>query len=681
MLIFSSLYGYIFLISAFFFTTLLPGYFLTRLLLPPNFLARISLHFGQNIHFFLRRYFYYLFAPALGLILLDFVILTLDRIHITLGFWPLLWTFLFLNLSLGLLNYFFNSKNSDKSLSTEKSSRKFYLLLNGQKIFLLFFLILWLASLTIRVIFYLPDSLPQDTDLGHHMYFSQLISQKEKLPVYNTSEVIVGEHLIFATLSKLSGVTLLSSLALIILAFYNLMAILSLSLVALLITNRKRVALLTLFFSGIYLAVDPPQAKFAKGGVIGNTFGNLFTILIILIILIFFRYFIYYLKNKTLSSNKLNFSLLSGLFSLFSVLLVGSFYTHHLTTLLILFSLLFAFLFFFLFPLFLSTDRAIKKIKETSIVIGKILISPRFLITLFILALIPLFIYLPFYLEDKAVSTVIGTPIKDTRIGVALSNAPGKLGLGRLILAIIGITLSFFYLFRQIIRRKRLRNNTNLILWFLIFVSWFFPLFVLSFYPQFFYIDLPSQRIINYLIFPLILFAASGAHFVYSLIEKKTSSLIRRTILILIVGLLLWDGTADFRSIYASQDQFQATVELFHASAYLAKNTSEDDVILKDHRSLTGDSWIKFFFLRGYDYFLSRTYDYKYNDVTSKNPLDPCPREMITVPESSWSQKCYGQTQTNYVILKPQGDEYLFWKDLDFRAVYLNNDVAIFAVK
>jgi len=98
--------------------------------------------------------------------------------------------------------------------------------------------------------------------------------------------------------------------------------------------------------------------------------------------------------------------------------------------------------------------------------------------------------------------------------------------------------------------------------------------------------------------------------------------------------------------------------------------------MLKDHRTITGDSWIKFFLLRGYDYFLSRTYDYKYADAS--NNLDPCTREMITVPDSSVSQACYGQTEINYVIVKPAGNEFLFWKGKNFQTIYFNDDLIVF---
>ncbi len=151
--------------------------------------------------------------------------------------------------------------------------------------------------------------------------------------------------------------------------------------------------------------------------------------------------------------------------------------------------------------------------------------------------------------------------------------------------------------------------------------------------------------------------------------------------LIVFGGIFIFDGTTDFRSSYSASNKFQETVELFEASKFLAEKTSADSVMLKDHSTLAGDSWIKFFLQRGYDYFISRTYDYKYETLDPYNDTDPCPREMITVPESQLAKACYGQTQTNYVILKPEGDEFLFWKSGNFDLIYSSNTIAVFRVK
>ncbi|MBM3256127.1 MAG: nicotinamide mononucleotide transporter [Candidatus Moranbacteria bacterium] len=668
------------LVLFFTYAVLLPGYLLTRLIFPPEQLGELASFYSKQTGNIIQRYFYYIFAPALGLILLDAAVLFLDRMKVDLGFWQLFLAFLAINAGLFAIDGLKNRREKKETQETLLNRRFFW-----------FFAAIWVASVAIRAVFYLPDVVPQDTDLGHHMYFSEWIFQQERLPEYDTSEVVVGEHLVFAVLSKLSGVSILSALALLILAFYNLLSVVALYFISLALSSNQKIALLALFFSGIYFAVDPPGARYIKGGVVGNTFGNLFIALIFLLVFMFFRWFFHYCKKSEVRTHPRK--LVAPLFSLFLVIFAGLFYTHHLSTFLLLIMLILVFAFFLALPFALKRKEAKANLRKIGLILKNLFLAPRFLFTLAIIVLFPLFIYLPYYLKEQAVETVIGTPVKDTRIGIQLDEAPGKFGLARTVFALVGLGYVILYLLyaaskrftfvRQSAFLRRLResyqkrNSLFFLMYFLVFFGWFLPLSILSFFPQWVKIDLPSRRVINYQIYPVIAFSALGAYLAFRLLANRIKS---RKMFAAVAGLVLagvlWDGTSDFRAVYSGKNKFEDAVALFHASGYLAGNTPRDAVIIKDHRSIAGDSWIKFFVMRGYDYFLSRTYDYKYGSVDSK--LDICTKETVDLPASDPATDCFGQKGINYVVLKPQGDDFLFWKEKDFKSIYFNDYIVIF---
>jgi len=688
MLDFANIKDYSLFVFYFVYAVLLPGYLLTRALFPPLQLRKLLKTFPNVEKDLVYRYFYYLFAPAVGLILVDAVVLILAKLDLSLNFTNYFVIFSVIDIVLLLLNIFL-VKLAKSNKIDGKETQNFASL---HRNYVLIFMALFLGSVLIRTIFYLPDVVPQDTDLGHHMYWSQWMAQKETFPVYDTPEVIEGEHMIFAVLSKLSGITLLSAMPLIVLSFYNLAMLLALSFASLTITANKRVFLWTLFFSGIYFAIDPPQARYIKGGVIGNTFGNLFIPLVFLLVFLFIRYFY---KNLIYSSGPI-----ISLISLILIILAGSFYTHHLSTFLLGMTLAASFIFWIILTFVSCRDAKFcvsgwNAAKVLLDLFRRIILSPKFILILLVIAIFPLFIYIPHYLASNAVETVTQAPVKDTHMGVPFSDLPGKLGRIRLVLLSAGVIILLISLSAQVAKRYKIGEKLYSLKLFkyyaetglkpvsvgmlsLLLFGWFLPLAVLSFYPEMLKVDLPSRRIINYLIFPSIILGAVAANLIFLWIRNNYRGKMAATIFCILALALVWDGTADFRSVYTDKNKFQDTVELYGASEYLARNTSQNAVILKDHRTVSGDSWIKFFFLRGYDYFLSRTYDYKYNAIDSS--LDPCTREMIIVPGSKLADDCYGQTGINYVIVKPAGDEFLFWKGRNFDAIYLSDSIAIFKI-
>lgn len=648
----SSMLEYVFFISSFFFFVLLPGYFLVRVLVSPRNIASLEKYLPTSFRFYFRHYFYCLFAPGAGLVLADFIMLLLGRLEIQFSFTTLVLAFSTSLALLFLADRFIRSRRSERVELSEKT--KF------DKKFLLALIVIWVLGVFLRTAFFLPDVLPQDTDLGHHMYFAQNIVLEGKIPAYDTAEVIVGEHLIFAFLSIVSGVSLLSALPLLLLFFFNLMAALSISFFTFLLTGNKKISIGALAFFGAYYVIDPPQGRYVNGGVVGNTFGNYLLCLILILTFIFAFVWFEKIQNRVKAALKDD---APSILALLLFLLAGILYTHHLSSFLLLFNLLFFFIFWIVATAVVFKGAWKKIIAEFLTFFKHLFTSYKFLAVLFFLILLPLFIYLPFYLESNAVETVARAPLKESHTGIEWLSLSGKFGWLKVIFATVGLVL--------------LLRSLSWIKSAFIF-SWFLPLFLLSFFPQIFNISIPSRRVATYLIFPLTVLAAYGMIKALISFKKVIAKKYWVPALLLLAGLFIFDGTADFRASYSSLNKFQETVELYEASRYLAEKTPADAVMLKDHSAIPGDSWIKFFLQRGYDYFISRTYDYKYEAIDPYNKVDICPREMVIVPDSGQSQTCYGQTQTNYVILKPRGDDFLFWKSNRFDLVYSSDSVAVF---
>lgn len=665
-----SIRDYLLIIFFLVFTVLSPGLAIAKIIFTVDFLNEIAEYFPVSSRIFIKKYFIYLFAPALGLFLLDALILTLGKLGVALTFPPIVLSFALVNILLWAIEKrFLKSSVNNLPLKVGAKTRRILFL----------FVLIWTLSVAIRTIYYMPDVLAQDTDLGHHMYWSQSLIKEENIPQYDTSEVIVGEHLIFSVISILSGVNLLSAMPLIIISLFNLLTIFTLSFLALLVSGNRFTAINTLLLIGIYYAIDPPQARFVNGGVIGNTIGNYIILLIFALAVQFYSVWSSrFLSNLSEKKTKL-INLSSPILLAIILLLAGLFYTHHLSTFLLLISILFfLLLLLFLYPLI--NRNWLRYSKEVAIFIKRIILTPQIIIGLLIVTALPALIYIPHYLSSSAISEVAREPLKDTHLGVPLSSLPGKIGWIKLMLAAIGIIYTLITL-KKLIARIKDKSKLNLASanGLLIITVWLLPLSILSFYPQIFYIDLPSRRVVNYLVFPLTILAAIGM--TQAILEIRRRKLrYSKIILGIFLLLVIIEGTTDFRSTFSWQNKFQETVELYKASEYLAQKTDENSLMLKDHSSIAGDSWIKFFLLRGYDYFISRTYDYKYVNLDPRNLVDACPREMIIVPESSISSECYRQTRINYVILKPEGDEFLFWKAQNFNPVYLSDSIAVFKV-
>jgi hypothetical protein len=145
---------------------------------------------------------------------------------------------------------------------------------------------------------------------------------------------------------------------------------------------------------------------------------------------------------------------------------------------------------------------------------------------------------------------------------------------------------------------------------------------------------------------------------------------------ILIIGFVFVGGMSDSAGFFKQKIESEKLLETFNASAYLASATTPKDAILKDHVYLTGDSWIKLFFMRDYKYPLSRGYLKRYEDTTK--PREMCTLYMISNPGSEDAQKCFEDSSVNFIMINPAYDSSQFKKLNNFDQIYANKDIAIF---
>ncbi len=526
-------------------------------------------------------------------------------------------------------------------------------------------LIILILSLTIFVkTIYLKNSIfPTSTDLGHHMFWSKQIAETGKLPIYKESDIvevngnyeiskpqniadfIIGEHLIFASVALISGANFISSFPSIILFLINILSILAIFILVLRLfendSGAKNIAILALLFIGPLWAISSSQAKFVSGGVIGNTIGNLLIPLSV-----------YFLVRALREKSPLFMAL--AIFTVF-----GMAYTHHLSTLI--------FIFIFLFSLIIFAILNIKTIGNLSREWFHIILKPSVLI-MFLVVGCMLLVYLPTYLNAKAINTAVGGPSKETRAGLTFTQLKLTAGEARMALGIFGLI---------ILALSKKRKSYE----FAFLGGWAVALLVMTLKPQWLFINLPSARIANYVAFPITILAAYLFIWVFGKSKTengnyKINPKILYTLYLILFTFFIVGGFYDnSQSLKVAADSGKA-VQTFHASNYLAQKTSESDKIVKDHNYITADSWIKLYFMKDYNYPFSRGYFKRYEDPTS--PREMCTLWMISTPNLEQGQKCYNDLGVNFVMLNPLYDSAQFIKSKDFDQVYSSDEINIY---
>lgn len=618
----------------------------------------------------------FLFSFGMSMALLDFLMIALGKAGILYS--PL-------SLSLGLftsitvisgitwsIQKFQKQKLSDAKTETASESVSEFPFSKHQS---WLFVLLITLTILIKTIYMMHAVLPTATDLGHHLYWSKLISETGTLPIYAKQEIItgadgvysvsapqpiadfiIGEHLPFSAINIISHINFFSAFPVVFLLCINLLSLLALATLALRLASGiktrflsakiftpQNIALATLLFFGPLYTLASPQAKFVSGGVVGNTFGNLF---IPLILLAYYRAF----EEKRPGFLALGFSLTFTLA-----------YIHHLSTLILLFVLIASALAFLILH-FDDFTRTIRSWMTLFFSPGPLFVTLFAIIFFFAVAM-------PTYIETSAVGTALGTPTKTTRTGLSFLQISSSNGEARVALGLAGIIL--------LLIATRLRNRyANAFLF-----GWGIILFIMTLRPDLLFIDIPSSRIGAYLSFPLGVLAAFSAVGIFALLRKAyaesaVSSLLFSAILFSLFVFSIGSGSFDNSQTLLPKNKALGALETFHAASYLASHAGPEDIVLKDHNYITADSWIKLFFMRDYSFPFSRGFFKRYEDNPSR---EQCTLLMISVPNTAQGEKCYDETGTNFVMVNPSLDTAQFEKSEKFSRIYANDGVHIYA--
>lgn len=568
-------------------------------------------------------------------------------------------------------------------------------LFNFSKNQLILILLLLFLTVFIKTIFLSGTIAPTATDMGHHMYYSRWIADNGKLTDYNDSVInpedkgkfIIGEHIIFSVIYLVTGQSFFSGWPFLILYLINLLSILTVFILVLRIFENKNVAILTLLFLGVLFAVSAPQARYVSGGVLGNIMGNF---LMPLALYFYFRAFSA-LGGSASGGEFIDTDIKDKTFLALAVFTTfGLFYTHHLT------GFIFLFIWVLMIPLFIVLNyKSIEVVGKKAL---KIIFSPQVL-SVFIIGLVFFFlVFTPSYIKSSAVNTAVGSPTKVTRTGLNIGNLKQTVGDARLALGLLGLIILAFG-FKK-------RN-----LGYILAASWAIMIFVMAVYPKLLFVNIPSNRIGNYLTYPLAILSAYGFYmvfnpeFIHPHTKNTTStsenedtnpfgvgvrnsgknilSLIPenliKAIFLVTLAFVVSSGISDSAQAFKKSDNSQEAVETFNASNYLAKNTDDADMILKDHNYLTADSWIKLYFMKDYKYPASRTTLSRYEDTTK--PREMCTFQMISSPASDKALQCFSDTKTDFIMINPLYDSAQFKKSSDFDQVYVNDEVGVYYKK
>jgi len=534
------------------------------------------------------------------------------------------------------------------------------------------FVLIIAVTILIKTLYLSHAILPTATDLGHHLYWAKLVSDTGSLPVYEEREIvtdpsgsyrisepqaiadfIIGEHLPFSALNILTGASFFSAFPVVFLALINLFSLLALATFAFRaaqglrnshfdkkLFSAENIFLATLFLFGPLYTLASPQEKFVSGGVIGNTFGNFF---IPLILLCYYRAF----RGKD--------PRFLGLAFFFTFTLA---YIHHLSTFILLFVLAGGALWYILFHL-----RTLPAVLKDWF---RLMLAPFPLAILLSAGLFFFLVAMPTYIETSAVGTAVGTPSKATRTGltfyqVSFSSGETRVALG--LAGLLGLALLPW--------RKRYASA--------FLIGWAGMLLAMTLHPEWLYVDIPSNRIGAYLSFPLGVLAAFALVGIFSFRSGKGQSLPPTLAALAFTSLFVFalgSGSYDNSGTLLPQSKAEAALATFHASGYLAKNTSPEDIILKDHNYIeASDAWMKLFFMRGYTYPLSRGFFQRYEDNPDR---EQCTLLMISVPNTPKGEKCFDDTGTSIVVVNPDYDATQFDKSSRFSKIYASKYIAIY---
>ncbi|HLM84270.1 MAG TPA: hypothetical protein VK254_03625, partial [Candidatus Bathyarchaeia archaeon] len=275
-----------------------------------------------------------------------------------------------------------------------------------------------------------------------------------------------------------------------------------------------------------------------------------------------------------------------------------------------------------------------------------------------------LLVFTPSYFNSAAVGQATGEPTKITRVGLGLSQIENTVGSAQLILGALGFLLALLA-----IKAKKFKYSVAL--------GWFLILFMMAWKPGWLYINIPSDRVSNYLYLPLAFLSSFALVRYFEIFTSAASRFFATVLLFAFLFFVITNGLSDSADAFKAKNQFQQAMETFHSAAYLASTVDKNkDVILKDHVNIYGDSWYKLFFMKDYKYPLSRGVLTRYIDPTK--PREVCTRDMISDPESDSGKICFSETGVNYVAVNAEIEGNSFEKYPDFSKVYGSDYISIF---
>jgi hypothetical protein len=608
-------------------------------LILPGFFSLMAI-FGwkdESVSFFERA----VLVVPFSIVIVDLITLLLDKLNIPLeGMIAVGSIIVFCLVCFIIYQLRFGKKSKQIKEKSEISkdlgeSEKLFDFSYWQTVFILISVFL---AIFIRTAYLVDTIVPSATDLGHHMYWAQTIADTGHLPSYGMPDFIIGEHIIFAVINLVSGVKIMSALPVLVLFLVNIVGIFTIAILAGRLFKNKNITALCFFTVGVLYAINAPQGKYVSGGVVGNILGNMFLPIAL--------YFLF----RALKEKK---SLFAGLFVFF---FMGLLYTHHLSAFILIFSVAAILLVYFVTNL--------KKAHNFFLEWIKVLVKPFPIAIMLLSALFLLFVFTPSYFNPEAVSQATGQPVKVTRVGLNFDQIEINAGSARLILGGLGFILLLIGF-----ERKKYQYSFAL--------GWTLILFLMTWKPGWLYINIPSTRVGNYLFLPLSVLAAYGMGRYFDLLKKSATKFFSAVLLYTILFFVITYGLSDSADAFKIKNQFQESLETFHSAEYLAKTIDvSQDIVLKDHVNIYGDSWYKLFFMKDYKYPLSRGILTRYEDPTK--PRENCTRDMITEPQSEKGRACFSETGVNYIALNSQIEGNSFESYPEFSKVYGSNYISIF---
>lgn len=598
-------------------------------LILPGVFFQLAIFGWRKISFFEKA----ALAVPFSLVLVDLIVLLLNKLNILLNGPVIVGAILIFCLICFLVFQFRFGKKKDKE--EESSSEKLFDFSTWQTIFILLALVL---AIFIRTAYLSDTIVPSATDMGHHMYWAQTIINTGHLPDYGVPDFIIGEHIVFAIVNLISGVKMMTAMPALLLLLFNITGIFTIAILLGRVFESKKIAAVSFFVAGSLFAVNAPQGRYVSGGVVGNVIGDM-----LIPVALYFLYRALAEKDQ----------IFAGLF-FFSF--AGLLYTHHLSSFVFIFSVA-AILFLYLL---LNIKDLFKIINDWL----KIFLKPFPLAVLFLAVLFLLYIFTPSYFNLAAVGQATGEPTKITRVGLSLSQIEGTVGSAQLILSALGFLLALLAL-----KTREFRYSVAL--------GWFLILFAMAWKPGWLFVNIPNDRIGNYLFLPLALLASFALVRYFEVFASAASRFASAVLLFTLLFFVITNGLSDSADAFKAKNQFQEALETFHSAAYLASTVDANkDIILKDHVNIYGDSWYKLFFMKDYKYPLSRGVLTRYADPTKTR--ETCTRDMISDPESDTGKACFSGTGVNYVAVNAQIEGNSFEQYSNFSKVYSSDYISIF---